>query len=386
MSRAGASAPRWGWTLLALATSACGGASEGGGPGGEVVAVRVSPAAGQVGVGESLQLAAVALDADQQPVSGAAITWGSAEPGIATVSGAGLVTGVTAGTVTITAAVGAEEGSAAVEVVPAGVLPAILLAAGDIASCDRLSDEATAALLDTLPGAIAALGDNAYPKGTLREYNTCYGPSWGRHKARTRPAVGNHEYLTTGAQGHWSYWGAAAGPAGKGWYSYDLGAWHIVVLNSNCAEVACTPGSEQEQWLRADLAAHAAGCTLAYWHHPRFSSGAAHGSDSIVQPFWEALHEAGTEIVLNGHEHIYERFAPQDPDGAADPTAGIRQFTVGTGGRMPVQIGTIRANSEVRHTGSYGVLELTLGDGNYSWRFVPALGSPLADMGSGSCH
>jgi RTX calcium-binding nonapeptide repeat (4 copies)/Calcineurin-like phosphoesterase len=263
---------------------------------------------------------------------------------------------------------------------------AFLLAAGDIAECPG-GAEITARLLDDLPGTIAALGDTVYQRGTPAEYATCYEPTWGRHKARTRPAVGNHEYGTPGASGYFGYFGAAAGEPGKGWYSYELGAWHVIVLNSNCSEVGgCGPGSEQERWLRADLTAHPTRCTLAYWHHTRFSSGNAHGGSPIVAPFWRALRGHGAELVLSGHEHDYERFAPQDADGAADP-GGIRQFVVGTGGADLREFANQPApNSEVRLAGSFGVLSLRLENGAYEWRFVAQPGSPARDTGRQACH
>jgi 3',5'-cyclic AMP phosphodiesterase CpdA len=207
----------------------------------------------------------------------------------------------------------------------------------------------------------------------------------GRHKDRTRPSAGNHEYHTAGAAPYYAYFGAAAGDPSKGYYSYDLGSWHVIVLNSNCAAIGgCHAGSAQERWLRADLAGRAAVCTVAYWHHPRFSS-AQHGSDIAMQPFWEALYEEDVEIVLNGHDHVYERFAPQTPNGIADPERGIRQFTVGSGGRSHYAFGTPLPNSEVRNGGTYGVLTLTLGDTGFEWRFVPESGKAFTDSGTGTC-
>ncbi len=269
---------------------------------------------------------------------------------------------------------------------PASSDEAVLLAAGDIADCRSTADEATADLLDDLPGVVATLGDNVYEYGTPLEFALCYDPSWGRHKDRTRPAAGNHEYDTPGAAGYFGYFGDAAGDPDKGYYSYELGTWHVVVLNSNCEEIGgCDEGSPQEQWLRADLADHPASCTLAYMHHPRFSSGANHGSSTEVEALWEALYDAGAEVVLAAHDHTYERFAPQDPDGNADPVRGIRHFVVGTGGAGLYGFGTPLPNSEVRNGETHGVLMLTLGDGWYAWEFVPVEEQSFTDSGRGTC-
>ncbi|HSE04261.1 MAG TPA: ABC transporter substrate-binding protein [Methylomirabilota bacterium] len=269
----------------------------------------------------------------------------------------------------------------------AGPPTAVLVGAGDIATCTGDGDEATASLLDSIDGVVFTLGDHAYEAGTSIEFAACYEPSWGRHKARTRPAPGNHDYLTPAAAGYFAYFGDRAGDPGRGYYSYVLGAWHIVALNSNCAEVGgCGPGSAQERWLRADLAARRSLCTLAYWHHPRFSSG-PHGGDPAVEAFWRALHEHGAEIVLAGHDHTYERFAPQTPDGVPDPARGIRQFIVGTGGGSHHRFeGPPAANSEVRNDDTFGVLELRLGPAGYEWRFLPVGGATFTDSGRGRCH
>ena len=258
----------------------------------------------------------------------------------------------------------------------------VLVAAGDIADCLSPGDEATAALLDGIGGTVAVLGDNAYENGSEQEYRDCYHPSWGRHKARTRPTPGNHEYQTPGAAGYFGYFGLAAGLPAEGWYSYDLGAWHVVSLNS---ELPVAAGSLQELWLRADLAAHPARCTLAYWHRPRFSSS-RHGNNAAMQPLWQALYDAGADVVLVGHDHVYERFAPQGPTGAADPARGIRQFTVGTGGRNDLYpFNTPVANSEVRYNLTFGVIKLTLEEDGYTWEFIPTSGT-FRDSGRGTCH
>jgi Calcineurin-like phosphoesterase len=271
--------------------------------------------------------------------------------------------------------------------------PATLLAAGDIADCvpGDTGEQKTATIIDGYPGAtVAALGDVVYENGTTEEFQQCYEPTWGRHKTRTRPAVGNHEYGTPGAAGYFTYFGAAAGDAGKGWYSYDVGSWHVVVLNSNCTRfvLQCAETSEQLEWLRDDLDAHPVDCTLAYWHHPLFTSG-PHQNDSdlqLVRPFWDALYSRGVEVILVGHDHDYERFAAQTPAGDADATYGIRQFVVGTGGANLRGFGAPRANSEARESGTYGVLKLTLSPGSYAWQFLSEPGKPFTDTGTGNCH
>ena len=258
----------------------------------------------------------------------------------------------------------------------------VLVGAGDIADCDSAGDEATAALLDSIPGTVFTTGDNVYSDGTASQFANCYDPTWGRHKARTYPSSGNHDYHTAGAAGYFDYFGLKAGDPDKGYYSYDLGTWHIIVLNSN---ISMAVGSPQEQWLRADLAAHPVTCTLAYWHHPRFSSGSYHGSSTRVQPLWQALYDYGADVVLAGHEHNYERFAPQDPQGIADPVEGIRQFVVGSGGSTHYDFGSPIANSEVRNADAFGVLKLTLHFDSYSWEFVPESGKTFTDFGDAPC-
>jgi hypothetical protein len=258
--------------------------------------------------------------------------------------------------------------------------PEVFVGAGDIALCTPDGDhEATARLLDTIGGTVFALGDNAYYSGTAEEYRDCYDRTWGRHKNRTRPVPGNHEYVTPGASGYFDYFGINAGPHGLGYYSFDLGAWHIVALNSN---IPVSAGSTQGAWLRADLAANRSRCTLAYWHHPRFSSG-QHGNQEQMHDFWRILHEASAEIILSGHDHVYERFAPQDADGFPDPARGVRQFVAGTGGARPYAFASLRANSEVRMS-MLGVLKLTLSAHGYDWEFISVAGP--GDSGTASCH
>jgi hypothetical protein len=264
---------------------------------------------------------------------------------------------------------------------------AVLVGAGDIADCPDISGaEATAKLLDAIPGTVFTAGDNAYEEGTAEQFAKCYDPTWGRHKARTRPAVGNHEFHSGGATPYFDYFGTNAGDPKQGFYSYELGAWHIIVLNSECAEVGgCQAGSTQEKWLRTDLQTHPAACTLAYWHKPLFSSGAKHGDDPEVKAFWQDLYAAHATLALNGHDHDYERFAPQNPEGKPDPTKGIREFVVGTGGKSHRPFGKPEATSEVRNADTFGVLKLTLHPHSYDWEFIPEAGKSFRDSGSGSC-
>jgi acid phosphatase type 7 len=274
--------------------------------------------------------------------------------------------------------------------IPAGAQQdAVLVGAGDIASCDDLRGaEATAKLIDRIAGTVIAVGDLAYPDGSDEQFAMCYEPTWGRFKDRTRPAPGNHEYHSDGASGYARYFGAAAGDPKKGYYSYDLGRWHIVVLNSECDKVGgCNMGSPQEQWLRKDLSAHPTKCTLAYWHKPLFSSGAAHGNDPEVKPLWDALYAANADVVINGHDHDYERFAPQDAAGKPDSERGMREFVVGTGGKNSHRaLAAPKPNSEVRQADTFGVLKLTLRDESYDWEFVPEAGKTFTDSGTGKCH
>jgi hypothetical protein len=265
--------------------------------------------------------------------------------------------------------------------------PVVVAAAGDIAVCYSEGDEATARLLSNIRGTVLTLGDNVYDDGTPEEFADCYGPSWGRHKDRTKPSPGNHDYHTERADGYFGYFGEAAGEPGKGYYSYDLGEWHLVALNSNCEEVGgCDASSPQVRWLKVDLAKDDKSCTLAYFHHPLFTSGKYRPGIPEVKPLWEALYAAGADVVLNGHDHNYQRFAPQDPSGEADPERGIRQFVVGTGGASHYAIVAPTANSEVHDDDTYGVLKLTLRPEGYDWRFIPVEGARFTDSGSARCH
>jgi calcineurin-like phosphoesterase family protein len=262
----------------------------------------------------------------------------------------------------------------------------VLVGAGDVASCSSDGDEATAKLLDGLDGTVFTLGDNAYERGSRDEFRQCYDPSWGRQRARTRPAPGNHEYGTRGAAGYFDYFGAAAGDLGEGWYAYDAGSWRVYVLNSNCAEVGgCDAGSAQERWLHDDLAANPSQCVLAMWHHPLFSSG-QHGNNPITRPLWQDLYEAGADLILSGHDHTYERFAPQAPNGSLDSDRGIVEMVVGTGGRSHYPFPVIRDNSLVRDNTTWGVLRLVLSEGSWSFQYLPAPGGAFTDSGGGTCH
>lgn len=270
--------------------------------------------------------------------------------------------------------------------------PFTLVGAGDIAGCDNIAGaQATAKLIEQIPGTVFAAGDLAYDHGTESEFQSCYDPTWGIFKDRTKPAPGNHEYNGSNAVGYFRYWGNQAGDPKKGYYSYDLGSWHIVVLNTNCdvpSLGACGAGSPEETWLREDLAAHLNSCIVAYGHHALFSSGffTRHARHTELQPFWQDLYAVHADLVLAGHEHSYERFAPQDPQGNLDELHGIRQITVGTGGKSHTLLGLAQANSEVRNDNTYGVLKLTLSPGKYKWEFIPEAGRSFRDSGEGSCH
>lgn len=261
-------------------------------------------------------------------------------------------------------------------------IEAVLVGAGDIGWCgvEGRSDQ-TAALLDAIPGAVFTVGDNAYMSGSAENFRRCYEPTWGRHKTRTRPTPGNHDYETPGAADYFAYFGVNAGPPGAGYYTYQLGAWQIFALNS---EVPVSAGSAQLAWLRAELGARPTRCALAYFHEPLFGSG-TNGGDAKMREAWRVMYELGVDVVLSGHNHSYERFAPQDPDGRFDPERGIRQFVAGTGGAPVTGFPRIESNSEMRSS-TWGVLKLTLRRSQYAWEFVPVPGQPLPDSGSGSCH
>jgi hypothetical protein len=275
------------------------------------------------------------------------------------------------------------EGPVAVDVaVTPGPVPAAdvtFVGAGDIASCETQGAALTARLLDAIPGEVFTLGDNVYPSGSEGLYATCYHSTWGRHRGRTRPTIGNHDWGEDRAAPYFKYFGAAAGN-GTGYYSFDLGAWHILSLNSNSGT---GPNSEQFAWVRADLAAHPSRCTLAFWHHPRYSSGLS-GNTASMQQLWWLLDGAGVDVVLAAHDHSYERFAPLDHEGQASPT-GIRSFVVGTGGGPPSGFHAAQPHSEARGE-AWGVLKLTLRAAGYAWSFVPVPGASFRDEGSDVCR
>lgn len=265
---------------------------------------------------------------------------------------------------------------------------AILVGAGDIADCERSEDEVTANLLEEIAGTVFTLGDNAYPDGTRRNFEECYGPTWGRPdiKNRTRPAAGDEDYDTQGAVPYYEFFGDAAGRPTEGYYAYDAGTWRVYVLNSNCASVrGCGDGSPQLAWLEGDLAANPRDCVLAMWHHPYFTSGPSEGGDATVRNFWRVLSEAGAELALSGHDHVYERFAPQTAEGDQDPD-GLVQIVVGTGGADPDRFHTLGPNSIVRERGIFGVLVLRLQPGAYEWEFITVAGREFTDTGRAECH
>ncbi len=256
----------------------------------------------------------------------------------------------------------------------------VLVGAGDIAGCGVGDSEATAKLLDRIPGTVFTLGDNVQDTGSAEEYAKCFDPTWGRHRQRMLPTVGNHDWSGGNGRPYFAYFGPSAGPSGLGYYGTTLGAWHVLSLNS---EIPARAGSPQYEWLKAELAASPAACTIAMWHEPLFTSGPSEPAASM-RDMYRLLHQYGTELVLSGHNHMYERFAPQNADGRADPS-GPRQFVVGTGGYTLYGRARAQANSEVLESDTWGVLKLTLKSSSYTWEFVPVQGRSFRDAGSGSC-
>ena len=265
--------------------------------------------------------------------------------------------------------------------------PSVTLAgAGDIARCDRDADERTAVLLEAQDGFVFTTGDNAYPSGSATQFRECYGPSWGRLRDRTFPALGNHDWDTGSAAGYLDFFGERAGDRRVGWYATTLGTWRLIVLVSNCSQVGgCDAASPQGRWLAGELAGHPSACTIAIFHHPLHSTG-HHGPSGHVQPFWDQLHAAGVELVINGHEHSYERFAPLDAAGEPDPDRGIRQIVVGTGGADLRGFDRADPRSEVRDGSVHGILRLDLEAGSFAWRFIPVEAGGFTDEGRGTCH
>lgn len=337
------------------------------------IAVIITPSVDSLEINDTLQLTAAVLDARGATLS-IALVWTSEPGGRVDLTSAGLVTMQDTGLTRVFATTEGVRGEVAVV-----GRPSVFVGAGDIASCDSEGDEATATLLDTIPGVVFTVGDNAYLLGTPDEFTNCYGPSWGRHRERTRPSPGNHDYETPDAAGYFAYFGALAGPPGLGYYAYDVGAWRMISLNSN--------GSRPDQvlWLTSELAANPRTCTLAYWHHARFSSG-PHGADPRMDEVIRLLYDAGVDVVLVGHDHIYERFARQAPDGQPDDERGFREFVTGTGGSGLYPLVTVAPNSEFRYNQGYGVLKFQLYRRGYEWAFVAADGGAIIDRGRDSCR
>lgn len=257
----------------------------------------------------------------------------------------------------------------------------VVLIAGDVAQCDSPGAQYTAQLIKDLPYPVLAIGDLAYPKGTPEEFANCYAPTWGAFKDRTYPVPGNHDYGTPAATGYFAYFGARAGDPAKGYYSFNLGQWHIVALNSNRE---LEPGSPQLAWLAADLRQHAQQCVLAVWHHPRFSSG-PHGNDERTQALWDTLYQHGVSVLVTAHDHDYERFPPMNAAGERDDRRGIRSFVAGTGGAKRYEMKQRHPLSQVWQGESWGVLKLTLRPRGYDWEFLPVAGGRFQDAGSARC-
>lgn len=265
----------------------------------------------------------------------------------------------------------------------------VLVGAGDVVQCSRgefQNSQATANLLDSIPGTVFVVGDLVYPDSSGNYFAKCWAPTWGRFRNRMIPTVGNHGYNAPGAPEYYSYFGPKAGDPQKGYYSFNLGAWHVVVLNAECSGIGgCGATSPEGTWLQSDLAANPAVCTLALWHEPLYTSETGLASTS-VRPFWQILYNAGADLVVNGHAHNYERFAAQDPSGNLDQTHGIREIIAGTGGEYTSCSGSAITNSEMRICNANGVLKLTLHASSYDWQFIPVAGQTATDSGTTSCH
>jgi hypothetical protein len=328
----------------------------------------------------------------------AAITWPRPDGGGAPPGGSASGSGASASGASGSGASGSASVGPASPAVSSPGAPVTIAAVGDLV-CDprpnadedgngsgprQCQEKAVSDLLVARhPAALLALGDTQYADGSLDAYRSEYAPTYGRLFDVTFPVPGNHEYGTRHAAGYYAYFGTRAGSPSKGYYSFDVGGWHVVALNSNCDDVSCAAGSAQERWLRSDLEQHPAACTLAYWHYPRWSHG-EHGDNREVGPLFQALSDARVELLLTGHDHDYERFAPRTPSGKADPD-GVREFVVGTGGRN-IRAGSGGAGTEVMETDSFGALFLTLSPTGYRWEFGAVNGSTFTDTGSGTCH
>ena len=259
----------------------------------------------------------------------------------------------------------------------------VLVGAGDVGDCDFDGAARTSRMLDSIRGTIFIAGDVAYQtRRNPHPFLTCFDPAWGRHRARIRPALGNHDYADDSAAAYFEYFGERAGPRPAGYYSYEVGRWHVIALNTN---IAIGDSSPQARWLRTDLALNAGRCTVAYMHHPRFSSGPHAERDALV-PLWRILARSGVSIAIAGHDHIYERFSPLDADGAPDATNGVRQFVVGTGGAHRYAIAALLPGSEAHSSDTYGLLKLTLLPDRYRWAFMPVDSGGLHDAGESRCH
>ena len=341
-----------------------------------VTSLVISPAAPMVLEGDTLRLAVVHTDGLGDTLPPPAVSWTSFDTTVLTIDSTGLARGLAPGA-SVVQAFGPALGTS----LDVSVIAPTIVGAGDIAECTSPGDYLTAAIIDTMAGVVFTAGDNAYPDGSDSAFASCYAPTWGRFKSRTRPALGNHEYESGSSVPYFRFFGSSAGPSPNGYYSYDIASWHIIVLNSQFQD---TVGSPQEKWLKADLASHARQCTLAYWHYPLFSSGLF--AVTSMRPAWRDLYAAGAEVIINGHDHHYERFAPQTPDGILDSLHGIREFIAGTGGGDLQPASTPAPNSEVKDYVTFGVLQMTLHIGKYSWRFIPIDGESFSDSGTTACH
>ncbi|MGE5801487.1 MAG: invasin domain 3-containing protein, partial [Gemmatimonadota bacterium] len=361
----------------------------------------LAAAPGSIAVGSGTSTITVtAKDASDNPISGATVVLAATGSGNAltqpsgTTNASGVATGTLSSTVsepkTVSASVNGtaltQTATVTVNATPSAV---VLTGAANVASCgSNTRDEATGTLLDAIPGNVVLIGSGAFPDGAAASYANCYEPAWGRHKARTFPTPGNQDYQAGPATGYFGYFGAAAGDPTKGYYSVDLGDWHVIVLNTgNATAVPYGLGSVQELWLKADLAANTKQCTLAVLHNTRFFSSGTAGwfSSSAAKYLWNDLYAAGADVVLSGRLYHYERMAPQDGNAVRDDALGIRQFNVGVGGYTATLPTFIAPNSEVV-SADYGVLKLNLAATSYSWEFVPIPGSTFTDSGSATCH